>query len=215
MPEHEQSEFRPGTLLGALVRHHVRFIVVGGFAGRLHGAVRPTTDLDICPAWYGENLDRLTAAMLELDATLRLRPEFEPTIVRPNPDLLREFGVTLWRTPAGNLDVLVGISTTPESVVCFPDLQKRATELTLNDSALFVAGLEDLIAAKDVANRGKDRQALPELRALRDARRVATASPPGRTRQPAPSPQILPRLGSPTAPATFPSSRSPRPAAGL
>jgi len=32
-----------------------------------------------------------------------------------------------------------------------------------------VAALEDIIAAKEYANRPKDREALPELRAIRDA----------------------------------------------
>jgi predicted nucleotidyltransferase len=33
-----------------------------------------------------------------------------------------------------------------------------------------VAGLDDIIASKEHADRGKDREALPELRRLRDAR---------------------------------------------
>jgi hypothetical protein len=215
VPDHEQSAFRPGTLLQTLVSHQVRFVIVGGFAGRLHGGERPTTDLDICPAWNSENLERLTGALRDLDAALRLRPDLEPTIVRPNPDLLREFSVTLWRTPAGNLDVLLGVSTAPGSLVCFPELRERATELELNDGALFVAGLEDLIAAREVANRPKDRQALHELRALRAARRLAIRDGLHQTAQAAPSPQHPARLGSPRAPAAYPTVHPRRPAGGL
>ena len=40
------------------------------------------------------------------------------------------------------------------------------------------AALEDIIRAKERANRAKDREALPELRALRDASAGEDAPPP-------------------------------------
>jgi hypothetical protein len=113
LAEGQPPELRADVLLEALVRHKVRFVTVGGFAGQLHGASRLTKDLDICPAWDRENLELLAAALLELDAVLRLRPELEPAIVRPNPELLREISTTLWRTPAGDVDVLIGIPNAP------------------------------------------------------------------------------------------------------
>lgn len=53
-------------LLDALDRHKVAFVAVGGLAAQWQGASRPTKDMDICPAWDDENLDRLAGAMQDL-----------------------------------------------------------------------------------------------------------------------------------------------------
>ena len=176
MTEPAARRFQAGILLEPLVRHRVQFVIVGGFAGVLHGATRPTSDLDICPAWHTKNLERLAAALNDLDAALRLRPELQPTIVRPNPELLRVMTATLWTCRTGNIDVLLGISDGPGSLACFPELERRATEFQLRDGALLVAALEDLVRSKEIADRAKDRQALPELRRLLEASRRSAAA---------------------------------------
>jgi len=174
LTDREPPELRADVLLEAFAHHTVQFVTVGGFAGQLHGASRLTKDLDICPAWDHENLARLAAALLELDAVLRLRPELEPATVRPNAELLRECSITLWRTPSGDVDVLMGIPSTPGRVAGFRELNERATELVLRDGTVLVAALEDLVRSKEIADRLKDREALPELRALRDAAQLRT-----------------------------------------
>ena len=65
--------FDPLALIDALARHAVQYVIVGGWAAIQHGAVRRTDDLDICPQWSRENLDRLRAALSELDAQLASR----------------------------------------------------------------------------------------------------------------------------------------------
>ncbi len=42
--------FMPRAMLGVLDDHHVEYVVVGGFAANVHGAVRPTKDIDVAPA---------------------------------------------------------------------------------------------------------------------------------------------------------------------
>jgi hypothetical protein len=196
LAEGEPPELRADILLGALMAHNVRFVTVGGVAGQLHGASRLTKDLDICPAWNRENLELLAAALRDLDAVLRFRSDLEPTIVRPNPELLREISITLWRTPAGNIDILIGIPSARSRVIRFRELHERATKLELPDGTILVAALEDLIRAHEIDDRPKDRQALPELRALLKAGRSSapheaptawTRSAPDRPAQPGPS----------------------------
>ena len=53
-------------------RHRVDYLIVGGIGAQLHGAMRPTSDFDSVPAKSIENLERLAAAMRELNAFLRL-----------------------------------------------------------------------------------------------------------------------------------------------
>jgi len=42
--------FDPQALIAALNRHGVRYVVIGGIAGGVQGAIWATTDLDICYA---------------------------------------------------------------------------------------------------------------------------------------------------------------------
>jgi hypothetical protein len=51
-----------------LSRHRVEYLFVGGIAARAHGARRVTYDADCVPRPSGDNLDRLAAALRELNA---------------------------------------------------------------------------------------------------------------------------------------------------
>ncbi len=57
--------FNPRAMLAVLDRHHVEY-VVGGFAANVHGAMRPTKDIDVAPATTTQNLTRLADALREL-----------------------------------------------------------------------------------------------------------------------------------------------------
>jgi hypothetical protein len=49
----------------------VRFVVIGGLAGRLWGSPTMTNDVDFCYARDPLNLERLAAALIEHRARLR------------------------------------------------------------------------------------------------------------------------------------------------
>jgi len=42
--------FDPEPILAVLERHGVEYVLVGGFAARMHGATRPTRDVDVTPS---------------------------------------------------------------------------------------------------------------------------------------------------------------------
>lgn len=62
MNEEDAPPLRVERIIAALEENRVKYVLVGGIAGRFHGAQRATSDLDICPAWDRDNLERLTAA---------------------------------------------------------------------------------------------------------------------------------------------------------
>ncbi|WP_091940712.1 hypothetical protein [Trujillonella endophytica] len=68
--------FDAWPILAVLERHGMEFVVVGGYAARMHGAQRPTRDVDVTPRTTRENLGRLAPALEELDA--RIRSEADP-----------------------------------------------------------------------------------------------------------------------------------------
>jgi hypothetical protein len=162
-------------IVEVLDRHGVVYVLVGGVAARLHGASRLTWDLDLCPAWEPDNLDRLAAALRELDARLRDLPpdvEFPPITGRT----LREMNIGTWRTSAGDLDVLRDIpSGDRKHPNAYEQLVLRASPREFLGCTIYVADLGDIITSKEVADRPKDRDALPELRALHAAESAAEA----------------------------------------
>ena len=92
------------TLAGVLLAHGVEFIVVGGQAEVLFGSPRVTYDVDLCYRRTSENLERLAAALRELDVELRGAPPDLPfEIDAKSLALGSNFTLT---TRAGDLDLL-------------------------------------------------------------------------------------------------------------
>jgi len=77
--------------------------------------------------------------------------------------------MSTWMTDAGPFDVLAGLEAPDGHLVPYEELATRATVLYGDGFTIRAAALEDIIGAKERANWAKDREALPELRALRDA----------------------------------------------
>jgi hypothetical protein len=161
----------PQALLAAFERHQVAFVAVGGVAAQWHGAQRPTKDLDVCPAWDAENLERLAAALRDLGARLRVpNGPSEGLEVPIDGALLARMEVGTWRTQAGDVDLLLGIPCDSRwNLARFEELQERAVLVDIGDATVMAATLRDIVRSKEIADRPPDRQALPELRRLRDS----------------------------------------------
>ncbi len=140
-----------------LGRHEVEFIIVGGVAAVLNGAPIATFDLDIVHARDDENIQRLMAALVELDARYR-----DPAgrVLRPEPLSLGGTGHHLFITTCGPLDVL-GMVGQNEG---YDDLVVNGRVLTIGGHAVRVLDLPALIRTKEAAGRDKDKAALPVLR---------------------------------------------------
>ena len=61
-------------LLGVLVRHGVKFVVIGGAAIQSHGRRYVTEDIHLTPDTETANLQRLADALNELDCRLVIEP---------------------------------------------------------------------------------------------------------------------------------------------
>ena len=96
--------FDPLPLLGALHRHGVAFVLIGGVAGIALGSSLATFDLDICYERSRPNLERLVQALRELHATLRGAPPDLP--FRLDARTLAAGDSFTFSTDAGDLDCL-------------------------------------------------------------------------------------------------------------
>jgi hypothetical protein len=150
--------FDPVRLLEALQRHGVDFIVVGAAAAISQGSPLPTYDLDVTPARDPDNVERIVAALHELDA--KLRTASDPVAF---PIDAKIAGAEAWTlaTSAGPLDLVF----VPAGTRGYEDLRRDALTLDLGTGApVLVASLRDVIRMKEASSREKDRAQLPALR---------------------------------------------------
>lgn len=128
--------FDPTAWLDLLHRHHVDFIVVGGYAATLHGARRPTMDIDVVPRWEAENLKRLCDALRDVDAVSTTGPPVAGDDI--TSDVLIDREVMTWHTSIGRIDTLVGIPDSDGMPVSFADLRDRARRVAVDDQVVVV-----------------------------------------------------------------------------
>jgi hypothetical protein len=149
-------------MLEALNRNRVSYILIGGLAAVYHGSPFPTEDADITPETDRQNLDRLAAALGELNA--RVRPKSEPDGLPFRCDGETLAGGETWNltTDAGDLDV----TFQPSGTRGYRDLRREAAQVQLYGVTVRIASLSDVIRSKQAANRPKDQRMLPTLREI-------------------------------------------------
>lgn len=159
--------FDPETILRVLVEHRVDFVLIGGVAATLHGSNLRTGDVDICPRRERTNLERLAAALVELEA--RVRTEGVPDGLPLDPDgaFLARVELLDLTTRCGDFD----LTFRPSGTEGFEDLWPSRVTYDLGGIEVPTASLADLIRSKEAAGRRKDQEALPTLRALLAAHR--------------------------------------------
>jgi len=158
VPDHpKQADLE--TLLDALCKAGVAFIVVGGAAAVLHGAPVTTQDVDVVPATDTENIGRLLAVLTGLDARLR---DLAGRRIGPDQTALRGTGQIRLTTRHGPLDILNRLHDGRS----YTDLLPHTVELTDGSLRLRVIDLPALIAIKSGTGRVRDRLLLPVLIAL-------------------------------------------------
>jgi hypothetical protein len=155
--------FDPIGMLKVLDRHRVRFVIIGGFAGRLWGSNSITNDLDICYARDKKNFEALAASLIELRARLRGAPDV-PFLL--NAKTLEMGDHFTFETTLGPLDCL----GTPLASGGYRDLIQGSTAMDIEGVEVPVAALEDVMRLKRAAGRPKDRAELEILAALQEVR---------------------------------------------
>jgi len=157
-----EPEFQPERMLQVLEAHHVRFVLIGGFAAVIHGSPYVTTDIDVVPERDPANLSRLSEALREMNA--RVWTTSEPAGVPFDHDAASISDVRVWNlvTDLGRLD----LTFEPAGTSGYDDLARGAIRLEILGTHVDVAALADIIRSKQAADREKDRLVLPVLRRL-------------------------------------------------
>ena len=153
-------------LLQRLADVGVDFVVVGGYAGMMHGSALITRDVDVCAVLSGDNVEKIRRAFADIRPVHRQTHRLLSFLEHPAPG---QPLVNLYlRTDKGVIDILSSIL----GVGDFERLRKNAIELPMFGRFYPVISIEDLIAAKDAVGREKDLLAAKELRAIVAKRRL-------------------------------------------
>lgn len=142
----------------------VRYVIIGGVAGGLHGALRTTLDLDVVYARDADNVTRLVEALAPFAPYLRGAPPGLPFVL-DSPTVTRGLNFTL-QTSLGALDLLGEVVGGGG----YHDLQPHTDDVELEGFVCEVVSLRTLIGLKRAAGRPKDNEALAELEALLEER---------------------------------------------
>ena len=142
----------------------VDYIIVGGVAAGIHGALRSTLDLDVVYGRHPDNIARLVAALRPFHPYLRGAPPGLPFLL-DSETLLRGLNFTL-TTTLGDLDLLGEVTGGGQ----YETLKASTDVVELEHFQCLVVSLPKLIGLKRAAGRGKDREALGELEALLEER---------------------------------------------
>ena len=151
------------NIAAALVRRGVDFVAIGGWAAEAQGynLGYVTQDIDFTPERDRGNLDRLSAALKDLNAAVRFEEEafafdhigdtFETGMVWNLVCDFGKFDLSFDPTAMGGYD---GLINTAQPVTVIVDGEPVI---------VMCADIEDIIRSKKTVNREKDRLSVPHL----------------------------------------------------
>jgi len=152
------------SLLCRLVDAGVDFVIVGGYAGVVHGCTYVTQDVDICCDFSPANLLVLQEALSGLHPVHRMTPGRKPLeLTSTNAG---EFRNLYLDTDLGHLDCLDEVL----GLGGYDQVKRASVPVEIEGRTLRVLTLDALITAKEAMNRPRDREAVRQLRAMRQLR---------------------------------------------
>jgi hypothetical protein len=158
---------RAEHILAALNRRGVQYLIIGAFAAIAQGApIDATYDIDVTPKRSPENLRRLSDALRDLDAAIRVDALEEGLPFSHDAESLARMEMLNLTCPAGDFDLVFSLAAAPSG---YDDLVGHSVVIRVGDEDAQAASLADVIRSKTEAGRQKDIRTLPVLRQfLRD-----------------------------------------------
>jgi hypothetical protein len=149
------------NLLQRLARAGVDFVIIGGFAGVVHGCTYVTQDIDICCDFSPANLLALQKALKGLHPVHRMTPnriKFHLTEKTCN-----QFKNLYLDTDIGQLDCLESV----DGIGDYQQVKKAGELIEVQNIPMCVLDIDSLIKAKKAMNRPRDKEAVLQLEAIK------------------------------------------------
>ncbi len=149
------------NLLDRLVKASVDFVIVGGFAGVVHGCTYVTQDVDICCDFSPTNLLSLQKAISDLHPVHRMTPKRK--ILKLTKKTCRQFKNLYLDTDIGQLDCLSFIN----GIGDYQQVKQVSKPIEVENMQIHVLSLDALIKTKKVMNRPRDKETILQLEAIK------------------------------------------------
>lgn len=160
------ADLDPAAIVRVLNRHHVRYVIVGGFAAQLHNLTIPATlDIDLTPARDRENLEHLAMAFDDLEAGLYTADHGGTWFPRFPVEKWAKYDTLHLMTLHGPLDIVFVPDGTTSG---YDDLRGDAVQLSIEDQTVLVITPATWEALKQASGRAKDLQHLDQYYERRD-----------------------------------------------
>lgn len=148
-------------LLERLAKAGVDFVIVGGFAGVVHGCTYVTQDIDICCDFSATNLLRLQQAVSNLHPVHRMTPNRKKfQLTKENCGQFKNFYLD---TDIGRLNCLGSIDGLGDYLI----VKKASVSIHVDNMQLRVLTLNALIKTKKAMNRPRDKEVVIQLEAIK------------------------------------------------
>jgi hypothetical protein len=153
-----RERFDPYGILQALDLHRVSYVVIGAFARVLQGTEETTRGIDIAPSTRGDNLERLSVALREMNARRARGPTLDL-----DETTLAEGPVVEFRTSFGELKIVPA----PAGTRGYDDLRRGANREPLGRGVRpAVASVGDLARMASAFDRERYLTQVMQLRRL-------------------------------------------------
>ena len=152
------------NLLERLVKADVDFVVVGGFAGIVHGCTYVTQDIDICCDFSPPNLLSLQRAISDLDPVHRMTPNRKA--LQLTEQTCGQFKNLYLDTKIGQLDCLSFV----DGLGGYNRVEPESELVEVGEMKVRVLSLDALIKTKRAMNRPRDMETILQLKAIRKLR---------------------------------------------
>ncbi len=152
-------------LLRRVSKAGIEFVIVGGYAGIVHGCSYVTQDIDICCVFAPDSLLALQKALADVHPVHRQTGGRKP--LELTSESAAQFTNLHLDTDLGRLDCL----STIEGLGDYDQVKKASELFEVEGMRLDVLTLDALIQTKQALNRPRDRQAVRQLESIRQLRR--------------------------------------------
>ncbi len=151
----------PFNLLEHLVKAGVDFVIVGGFAGVVHGCTYVTQDIDICCNFSADNLLALQKGISDLHPVHRMTPNRKK--LKLTKQTCGQFKNLYLDTNIGQLDCLSFI----DGIGDYQQVKLSSKVVEVENIQIRVLSVDALIESKKAMNRPRDKEAILQLEAIK------------------------------------------------
>ncbi len=149
------------NLLLQLNNANVKFVIIGGFAGVVHGCTFVTQDVDICCELSVDNLLRLQNALSDISPVHRITPQ--KIKLELTEDNCGDYKNLYLDTDLGQLDCIGSL----KGVGDFCEVVKVSQKIEVEGQLLDVLTIDALIEAKKALDRPHDKETIIQLEAIK------------------------------------------------